>query len=532
MADRPNILMVMCDQLSALATSPYGNSEVLTPHLDALANRGTTFLNAYCNAPLCAPSRASLFTGRLSASIPVNDNAEELPASFPTFAFHLREAGYHTVLSGKMHFVGPDQYHGLEERLTTDIYPADFSFGISWAAQGDPPRKFGARSVVAGTPESCLPQMAEMVRAAGPLPSTYQLEYDEETQFKAIERLRQFSRRRGVAARKPWFLCVSFTQPHDPYAPATEYWDRYASIEIAPPAPAPPGHVPHRSDVWVNSWHGVDLVAPTTEEIVRMRRGYYGMTSFVDDKLAELLAELERLGYADDTVVLFTSDHGDMLGEHGMFFKRTMREWSTRVPLLAAGPGISEGARISSEVSLVDLYPTLLELAGVPLPDLAFCRELDGSSLVELLRGVDAAADLRQPVVIESNGEGTISPIRTVVVERMKYIAVHGQREQLYDLRSDPDEWHDVSSDTGYEDVLERLRNLCVKGWDPEDQQRRVIESQERRVFLKRALFSGRFQPWDLDPYHDGSRSYVRHQYDVGWNRSSEVQSDPLLGGR
>src|SRR5262245_31582395 len=115
---RPNVLFVMADQLSALATSPYGNPDVLTPHLAQMAARGVVFERAYCNSPLCAPSRASMMTGRLSARLPVNDNSEELPASVPTFVHHLRRAGYLTVLAGKMHFVGPDQLHGFEERLT------------------------------------------------------------------------------------------------------------------------------------------------------------------------------------------------------------------------------------------------------------------------------------------------------------------------------------------------------------------------------------------------------------------------------
>ena len=118
---QPNILFVMADQLSALATSPYGNADALTPHTAALAERGVLFARSYCNSPLCAPSRASMMTGRLSGALPVNDNSEELAASVPTFVHHLRRAGYLTTLSGKMHFVGPDQLHGFEERLTTDI---------------------------------------------------------------------------------------------------------------------------------------------------------------------------------------------------------------------------------------------------------------------------------------------------------------------------------------------------------------------------------------------------------------------------
>ncbi len=195
---RPNILLVMADQLSALATSPYGNADVLTPHLQTLASRGVVFEHAYCNAPLCEPSRASILTGHLAGRLPVNDNAEELPASVPTFVHHLRRAGYRTILSGKMHFVGPDQLHGFEERLTTDIYPADYLWTKTWDSQGDPPRRV-APPGASETASSYARQMAQMVTEAGPVPWSYQHDYDEEVHFRALEALRDVALRRGGA---------------------------------------------------------------------------------------------------------------------------------------------------------------------------------------------------------------------------------------------------------------------------------------------------------------------------------------------
>ncbi len=231
-AARPNILLVMADQLSALATSPYGNRDVLTPHLQALADRGVVFEHAYCNAPLCAPSRASLLTGQLASRLPVNDNAEELPATVPTFVHHLRRAGYRTVLAGKMHFVGPDQLHGFEERLTTDIYPADFMWTKTWDSQGDPPRRVGLPGD-AESGASYARQMAQMVVEAGPVPWSYQHDYDEEVHAGALATLRDLALRRataggaaGAPGTPPWFLCVSYTHPHDPYVNLPEYWQR------------------------------------------------------------------------------------------------------------------------------------------------------------------------------------------------------------------------------------------------------------------------------------------------------------------
>jgi choline-sulfatase len=518
-AGQPNVLLVMADQLSALATSPYRNRDVKTPHMERLAARGVVFERAYCNSPLCAPSRASMMTGQLSARLPVNDNSEELPASVPTFAHHLRRAGYLTALSGKMHFVGPDQLHGFEERLTTDVYPADFIWTKTWLAQGRPPRRVGLPGDRETGP-AYQRQMAQMVKESGPLPWTYQLEYDEEIQFRSLELLRGLARRRGERRSQPWLLCVSYTHPHDPYVNTPEYWDRYEGVDLTMPADPPPGHRPHEVDLWANSFHGVDRVAPTRDDVYRSRRGYYASTSYVDDKLGQLVDELGRLGMAEDTVVIFTSDHGDMCGEHGMWFKRTHREWSVRVPLLVAGPGVAGGRRVRENVSLVDLYPTLMELGGAPTPE-GFDLELDGASLAPFLRG-QPPADWSNEVLIENNGEGTVEPVRALVKDDAKFVYVHTLPDQLYDLAADPDEWRDVVADPARAGLAARLRERVLAGWDPAEESRRVLASQHRRGFLKDALFKGRYASWDYQPVFDAVNTYVR--------RSQNVQWDPHLG--
>src|SRR5688572_22361883 len=251
---RPNVLLVMADQLSALATSPYGNPDVLTPNLQALSDGGALFRNAYCNYPICVPSRMSMLTGRLPSSIECWDNGAELPASTPTFLHHLRLAGYRTLLSGKMHFIGADQLHGFERRLTSDIYPANFNLYRPWREQGDPPRNASTN-------------MAMGVKTAGVRNWTHQLEYDEEVHFRALEQLRHFGleaerfRTRGSAGSdRPWFFCASYTHPHDPFHITQEYWDRYEGRQITVPADPPPGHQPHPSDMWVRSYTRTDDV--------------------------------------------------------------------------------------------------------------------------------------------------------------------------------------------------------------------------------------------------------------------------------
>ncbi|MCY3805446.1 MAG: sulfatase-like hydrolase/transferase, partial [bacterium] len=196
---RPNVLLVMADQLAPHFTGTYGHPLVRTPALDALAERGTRFDAAYCGSPLCAPSRFSMLAGRPPSQIGAWDNAAEFPASVPTFVHHLRLAGYRTVLSGKMHFVGPDQLHGFEERLTTDIYPADFAWTPDWDAAGERIGKWYHN----------MDSLAE----AGQALATYQIDYDEEVGCAAVRHVYDLARR---GDGRPFLLVASFIHPHDP----------------------------------------------------------------------------------------------------------------------------------------------------------------------------------------------------------------------------------------------------------------------------------------------------------------------------
>ena len=207
----PNILLIQADQMAGPALPMYGHPVVKTPHLQRLAENGTVFQNAYCNNPVCAPSRFSMMSGRLSSKIGAYDNASEFPASIPTFAHYLRDLGYKTCLSGKMHFVGPDQLHGFEERLTTDIYPSDFGWTPDWSQTDHPfaPSVMSLRGVV----------------EAGLCKRSLQLDYDDEVGFLAVQKIYDYARDKD---RSPFFLTASFTHPHNPFTITREYWNRYA----------------------------------------------------------------------------------------------------------------------------------------------------------------------------------------------------------------------------------------------------------------------------------------------------------------
>ena len=211
---RQNVLVIQADQLAAPLLRRYGG-KAKTPHLDCFAASGAVFKNFYCNYPLCGPSRGSMLTGKIASRVGVYDNAAELPASEPTVAHFLRHNGYQTCLSGKMHFIGPDQLHGFEERLTTDIYPADFAWLPDWE-----------------TGEKGFEPMRNTIENAGVCAWNMQIAFDEEATQRAIHKLYDFSRNPDD---NPFFLFVSLSHPHHPFLTLPEFWEMYSDDEIPGP---------------------------------------------------------------------------------------------------------------------------------------------------------------------------------------------------------------------------------------------------------------------------------------------------------
>ncbi|MDO8883394.1 choline-sulfatase, partial [Pseudotabrizicola sp.] len=344
-ADRPNILIIMVDQLTG-TLFPDGPADFLhTPNLRRLAEHSMRFQNCYTASPLCAPARASFMSGQLPSRTRVYDNAAEFASDIPTYAHHLRRAGYYTAISGKMHFVGPDQMHGFEDRLTTDIYPADFGWTPDY-------RKPGERI-------DWWYHNLGSVTGAGVAEITNQLEYDDDVAFQAVQKLYDLSR---GADRRPWCLTVSFTHPHDPFVARRKYWDLYEGApELTPPDPiAYADQDPHSQRLMdACDWRAFDI---SPDQIRRARQGYFANISYVDDKIGEIFAVLEAT--RQESVVVFLSDHGEMLGERGLWFKMNFFDGSARVPLMISAPDLAPGL-ITDPVSTIDLTPTLAAIAGV-----------------------------------------------------------------------------------------------------------------------------------------------------------------------
>jgi choline-sulfatase len=508
-APKPNFVIFMLDQLAPQFLPCYGHRIVETPALSAFAAESVIFDAAYCNSPLCAPSRYAFMSGRLPTAIGAFDNAAEFAAATPTFAHHLSALGYDTTLSGKMHFCGPDQLHGFRRRLTTDVYPADFAWVPDWSR-----------------PDQRLDwfHTMDVVRQAGVCTRSAYLDYDDEVVFQAKRHLFDVARHRaGTRSALPFCLVVSLISPHDPYLARREHWDRYRHDDIDMPK-VRFGDVPlDPHSARLVRGIGMQDPPPSDEEVRNARHAYYGSLSYIDERFAELMQALNESGLARNTVTIVTGDHGDMLGERGLWFKMNWFENSARVPLLVHAPERFRARRVSAAVSLLDIMPTLLEL-GAGGTELREEMRGDGRSLFGHLCGNGGGDE----VIGEYMGEGARAP--SVMIRRgpLKYIHSPGDPDQLYDLAADPLERCNLAA--AHEPAaapepqatrapaatpmhaaqLESLRQECARRWDMQAISESVLASQARRRYLN-GILRAQNVSWDYQPPGEARNQYIRN---------------------
>ena len=465
----PNILIIQADQLSAPHLSIYGGSTCQTPHLADLAARSTVFADAYCNAPLCGPSRASMLTGRMPSEIAVYDNACDFSSSIPTIGHILQSQGYQTIVSGKLHFIGADQNHGFEERLTADIYPTDYSWTPSW----------GDEQLLA----DYFLASASDLREAGIAKTSVQLEFDWEVADRAIEKLMHLG---NTGSIDPYCLIASFTHPHDPFVIPKQYWERYSGAEIELPRQQTfPPEMRDAHSTRLFELYGFDNLSLNDAEIKRIRRAYYGAISFIDDQVGRLLGALEATNSLDETVVIFLSDHGEMLGERGMWFKSHFFEPALRVPFIIHDPRYPEGRTINEPVSLLDLLPTIADISGVESFSW-YGSQFSGQSQFAGIRGEESGEGNQRPVFAEYLGEGAMEPIVMVRLGGYKLIANAKSPQQLFHTAIDTDETTNlIGQGLAVED---QLISLLESSWDLNGLKDDVLRSQQNRNFTRTAL--------------------------------------------
>ena len=456
-----NILFIQADQLSAQALPAYGNKFAITPNIDKLAAHSVLCETAYCNFPLCAPSRFSMATGQLASNICAYDNAAEMSASIPTYAHYLRRLGYRTILSGKMHFIGPDQYHGFDTRLTPDLYPADFSWVPNWGDEGDRDTNDARSILISGISQRSV-----------------QIDFDEEVAYRANRQIYELAHN---PQDEPFFLQVSFTHPHEPYLCQREFWDLYADVDIPSPSIGPLRVQDHDAhSVRLLKDFGLLDVDFTSHEILRARRAYYGSISYIDRLIGSIIRTLEETGLADNTVIVFASDHGEMLGERGMWFKKHFFEPALRVPLFIKIPG-SGAQRIRIPVSLVDLLPTFVGLATGSTQFDEF-SQLEGINLVSTLNKMEGS--YQRSVYAEYTAEATIAPIYMIRKGVYKFIRCSGDQDLMYNIETDPHERVNLANNMEYAEIVTEFSAEVMNKWNEQELIKAILTSQRNRRLI------------------------------------------------
>jgi choline-sulfatase len=436
MPSKANILVICSDQHNPAVTGCYGNEIVETPNIDRLARRATTYANAYCSQPICVPSRMSFMTGKYPSRIGVLGNNSVLDSRIPTYAHMCIGAGYRTVLAGRMHFVGPDQYHGFQERIGSD-YTA-YAFHCAKINRYNPLNGLLGNG---GVPDPLL-EVGQGV--------TCTQQMDKDTTAAAEKWLKAHN---DSGCDMPFMMTVGYFSPHCPYIAEEEYYQRYkgrvtpAAVSTDEVEALHPYHRRHREAIQI------DRIPEKNLE--KAAAAYYGLVDFLDDEIGKLVGMLERTGLIENTIVIYFSDHGEMLGEHGRWHKSTFFEASSRVPLIIQMPEADGnlGTRVDTPVSLVDVLPTICDLV-----DREIDFEIDGRSLLD-------SPDPDRPLFVEYHDEyGSHRMIRQGPWKLNYYAGFESY--ELFNLDDDPHETTNLATSEEHEEVRWRLQEELFKdGW-------------------------------------------------------------------
>jgi choline-sulfatase len=435
-----NTIVFVTDNHAQSALGCYGNEAIQTPAIDSLAARGLRFDNAYCASPLCCPSRAALATGRFPHQTGFYDNAIVYDGSVPSWMHWGRDAGHEVVSVGKLHFRSGEDDNGFShERIAMHILNGRGGTTMLLRATGEEPRNVG---------------QWELYTEQSGIGATVYQQYDRDITRSAIEWLRDNGNRNG----KPWILFISFASPHPPFK-VPPHIDQLYDVDAMP---LPAAYSPSERSRHPAIAHLRDIMDTRTmedaETLRRVAKGYYGLVTHVDRQIGEVLGEIEALGL-DDLRMIYTSDHGEMLGAQGLFGKSCVYEGAIKVPLVMCGPDIPEGQSSSAPVSHVDFFPTLMESIGVELqPD---DQSLPGQSLFQ-----PVPADRR--LFVEYHATGTTGAAFVLRRGRFKLIYHVDHPNELFDLDNDPHETINLAGHAAHLATLDNLtgalRNIC----DPE----------------------------------------------------------------
>lgn len=442
-----NVLFILSDEHNRNVAGCYGHPFVKTPNIDALAAKGTRFDAAYCNSPICVPSRASLATGRYVHDIGYWDNACPYTGSPESWHHTLRGQGVDVVSIGKLHFRGGDD-NGFTEELAP-LHVVDGKGDIKGLFRKDLPKKVGTEDLATG---------------AGRGTSTYS-RYD----MRIADLAKDWLGDRG-ADGAPFVLFVSFVMPHFPLIAQDAFFDLYADLDLATLAAgldAPPPD--HPTLARMREYFDYDSHFDDRSRAMALR-AYYGMVTQLDGLIGDVLATLKSAGHGKDTTIVYASDHGDNLGNRGMWGKSVMYEDSVAVPMIIAGEGVPEGAVCKTPVSLLDIAPTVVAATGVNGPE----RGYPGRSLVEIAAG----AEPDRPAFSEYHASGSDTGQFMLRLGRWKYVFYVGAPPQLFDLEADPGELVDRTADPACGEILAKMDTALRAICNPEEVNARAFADQ------------------------------------------------------
>lgn len=465
MANTPNILLIMADQFRADWLSCAG-FPISTPNIDRIAAKGIRFTQASCSCPLCTPSRAALATGKYPHNCGVVVHDAVLPRDETTYYQLLRKSGYRVGAVGKtdlhkaVHYYGKDGNPPLMYHYGfTDLCETEGKMNAAWPARKDGKPFFAnpgapGELIPVGPYQHMLFKKGEMEaftkdyidrlrskRGFYAAPSVLPEEdfHDRFVGEKACEMLENFPK------EDPWHLFVSFVGPHDPWDPPKSYYERFADADFPDSVQDDLSGKPE----WVKKRAGKQCGGMTEENLLRMKRHYAGSIALIDDWVGRILDTLEARGEADRTIVVFTADHGEMMGDHGMIQKSVMYEGALRVPLIISAPWMTGPSESDSLAELIDLAPTFLELA-----DADFNRhDMDACSLLPLLKGEKKE---HKPFQLSE-----LINTQMIYDGRWKWIRSFNDRDELYDLQEDPQELHNRIDERP--DILARLQSYTFR---------------------------------------------------------------------
>jgi choline-sulfatase len=429
----------MSDQHNPRVMGCAGDPYVRTPNIDALASRGLTFTNMYCASPLCVPSRMAFMAGRSASSVEIYNNAGMLAPNVPTFARGLSAAGYETVLCGRMHFVGEDQYHGFERRLFGDCHHGEYL----------------TKEILGEGEHHTDGQTKYAVQFSGYGKTGYEA-FDATVTERACAILE--SRRED---ERPLALVVGCILPHNPLICSRDLFEHYLAAIPEPNRFEEPLDLHPAVRRWRERRRCGDL---TPQQMHRGTAAYYGLVETMDRNVGRIVEAVAGSALAENTIVIYCSDHGDLAGEHGMFWKSSFYEGSVRVPFVASWPGrIPEGREVGCVASLIDVGPTLLDMAGAEALSGA-----EGRSFRAFLEGGDTS---RWPneAFAEYGGAHGDAPSAMLRTGPWKLIYFDETKScQLFHLEDDPGELVDRAKETACREIVrDGLRKIHSR-WSPE----------------------------------------------------------------